>query len=318
MGGINLGDAMAEMVHRDPDSFLNVVLEKLFNSALASIEMGYTLIDIKLTDTKVVERFGQMNESTRDWYLDAVSRGLEARGFCSRNYAILDNGNIWFDLRDTTKLCEEHYVPPETDDTIVKKIDVELENLFERLSARSYEVPLLGRFLKIIYGQIYENVKRGDVCAIIEFEHNAPVMKDIRFVGNVDGYHTAVSRSLESNGFVVEKIDLKLSFGKSRIYVGIPEITVPIPVKHDITVPLRKGKNEMENLILSACPRLLKSLCWSKVSCNPLITPEFVDQNLNLSWSWGAMSKNPNLTAEFIVRHDDKSWDWGAISECTF
>jgi hypothetical protein len=62
-------------------------------------------------------------------------------------------------------------------------------------------------------------------------------------------------------------------------------------------------------------PGMGESFHWGSVglSCNPSITPDFVERNLDQEWDWGflGLSMNTSMTFNFIEKHNDKPWHWG-------
>ena len=85
--------------------------------------------------------------------------------------------------------------------------------------------------------------------------------------------------------------------------------------------------------LLEAFPN--KSWNWKRLSSNPNITIEYIEDAIKaqqkmiiekkhedpkfkwtmkqeiLEWAWKDISSNPNLTMEFVEKHLDKPWDWG-------
>ena len=51
------------------------------------------------------------------------------------------------------------------------------------------------------------------------------------------------------------------------------------------------------------------------MACNPNITWEIIQANLDKPWDWNWISDNPNITWEIIQQNPDKPWDWSMISQ---
>jgi hypothetical protein len=58
-----------------------------------------------------------------------------------------------------------------------------------------------------------------------------------------------------------------------------------------------------------------KNFIWAWISENPSMTMEIIEANPDKPWNWSYISHNPNLTMEFIQENPDKEWDWLWISE---
>lgn len=52
---------------------------------------------------------------------------------------------------------------------------------------------------------------------------------------------------------------------------------------------------------------------WTMVSKHKNITPQIVEQNIDLPWCYFGLSENPNLTPEFIRKNINNGWSWPAI-----
>ena len=63
--------------------------------------------------------------------------------------------------------------------------------------------------------------------------------------------------------------------------------------------------NTLFNL-LNAFPT--KPWNWYYISCNPNITMEMINMNLDVTcaWNWSSISENPNFTMEMIKQYPDK------------
>jgi hypothetical protein len=52
-----------------------------------------------------------------------------------------------------------------------------------------------------------------------------------------------------------------------------------------------------------------------RLSSNPNITLQDIENNPNLPWKFDMVSSNPNITLDFVKRHLDKEWDWDMLSQ---
>jgi len=57
-----------------------------------------------------------------------------------------------------------------------------------------------------------------------------------------------------------------------------------------------------------------KAWDWDKLSYNPSITWQFVQQNPDKNWNWYALSRNPSTTWQFVQSNPDKNWNWYNLS----
>jgi len=46
----------------------------------------------------------------------------------------------------------------------------------------------------------------------------------------------------------------------------------------------------------------INQICWYSLSKNPAITPEYIENNINLPWVWDSMCYNPSITWNFIEK----------------
>ena len=53
-------------------------------------------------------------------------------------------------------------------------------------------------------------------------------------------------------------------------------------------------------------------MCWSVLSKNQSITPEFIEKHIDKTseWNWNGLSNNPSITPAFI----DKPYEWDGLS----
>jgi len=61
-----------------------------------------------------------------------------------------------------------------------------------------------------------------------------------------------------------------------------------------------------------------KTLEFVKISCNPNLTMEMINDNPDKPWNWSNVSSNPNLTMKMINDNPDKPWNWSGISDNNF
>lgn len=54
---------------------------------------------------------------------------------------------------------------------------------------------------------------------------------------------------------------------------------------------------------------------WFHISNNPIITLDFIKNNLHLSWYWYAVSMNYNITWDDIINNPNLPWDWNGVSK---
>jgi hypothetical protein len=53
---------------------------------------------------------------------------------------------------------------------------------------------------------------------------------------------------------------------------------------------------------------------WMTLSCNPLITLDFIDAHPEFPWHWGCVSSNQNLNIDYVIRHANREWNWDRVS----
>ena len=59
-------------------------------------------------------------------------------------------------------------------------------------------------------------------------------------------------------------------------------------------------------------------LHWERLSCNPNLTWEYIEDNLDKSWNWNKLTINltinAKITKDIIQSNSDKPWDWEYLS----
>jgi hypothetical protein len=53
---------------------------------------------------------------------------------------------------------------------------------------------------------------------------------------------------------------------------------------------------------------------WSRISRNPVVTWEKIQQHKDRPWNYSEFSHNPNLTITIVANHPELEWDWEAVS----
>src|SRR3989344_9269696 len=73
----------------------------------------------------------------------------------------------------------------------------------------------------------------------------------------------------------------------------------------------KKRANHLKKLL-----ELFPSAPWSwyRLSSNPNITLEIVQNNPTKPWDWYNLSSNPNITWEIIQKNMNKPWNWHGLS----
>lgn len=74
-----------------------------------------------------------------------------------------------------------------------------------------------------------------------------------------------------------------------------------------------KPKTLLEKLIIKY-PSKLILWDWDKLSENPNISIEFIDNNMNLPWNFSCVSENPNLSFDFVKKNISQDWKWSRLS----
>ena len=59
-------------------------------------------------------------------------------------------------------------------------------------------------------------------------------------------------------------------------------------------------------------------LNWERISRNPNISMDIIENNPDKPWDWHGISRNPNITMDIIEKYPDKHWNWHDISRNLF
>ena len=93
-------------------------------------------------------------------------------------------------------------------------------------------------------------------------------------------------------------------------------------IKHNLSDIVFRHDISIDDLVTIYLPKLqainpasTNVQFWSKMSCRPEVTPEFIEKYIDKPWNYRSLSMCPNITIDFIKTHIDNAWNWHYMME---